>query len=292
MSEGPQEALLDWYSRHRRDLPWRRNPTPYGVLVSEVMLQQTQVERVIPYYESFLRQFPSLAALANADRADVIRIWGGLGYNRRAAQLHELARIVTTEYEGQLPADREELLRLPGIGPYTAGAVLSIGFGRDEPALDTNVRRVISRYAFGGLVEESALRDKARMLVPTGRAADWNQAVMDLGAQICRSQRPQCLLCPIRAGCLSAGQQPARARKTHREPPFESTNRYYRGRLLAQLRSLAPGVAAPLTQLSSELGAQGVAEPPNGWRTLGEELAQDGLAAIENLPDGIAMRLA
>src|SRR5689334_19848011 len=137
-----QTALLAWYAAHRRDLPWRRDPTPYRVLISEIMLQQTQVDRVIPYFEQFTTRFPDFAALAAAPRADVIRLWAGLGYNRRAVQLHELARIVVERHDGELPSDREALRALPGIGPYTAGAILSIAFGQDEPALDTNVRRV------------------------------------------------------------------------------------------------------------------------------------------------------
>src|SRR5581483_3414306 len=143
-----QQALLAWYGAHRRDLPWRRDPTPYRVLISEIMLQQTQVDRVVPYFAAFMARFPDFKALAEAPRADVIRAWAGLGYNRRAVHLHLLAHEVVERYGSELPVDRQALLGLPGIGPYTAGAILSIAFGQDEPALDTNVRRVVSRVAY------------------------------------------------------------------------------------------------------------------------------------------------
>jgi A/G-specific adenine glycosylase len=288
----PQPALLDWYGRHRRDLPWRGDPDPYRVLISEIMLQQTQVDRVIPYFERFTTQFPTFAVLAAAPRADVIRAWAGLGYNRRAVQLHELAAVVVARHGGKLPADRAALLALPGIGPYTAGALLSIAFGKDEPALDTNVARVVGRYAFASPPRIPEVRAAAQALVPAGRASDWNQALMDLGSSICTARRPRCLLCPLQPGCQSAGRVDEVALSGKREAPYAGSTRYYRGRLLAELRGLPPAARASIDELRQAMNARGVAEPPAGWLVVGRQLERDGLIACEETPDGVAMRLA
>lgn len=292
-------ALLDWYQENRRDLPWRRPKDPYRVLVSEVMLQQTQVERVAAYFESFVERFSTFEALAAGPRADVIRLWAGLGYNRRAVQLHELARIVVERHGGVLPSDRQALLALPGIGPYTAGAILSMGFGRAEPALDTNVRRVIGRYVFGpdaaaGPGSRTRLTEAARRLLPVGRAGEWNQALMDLGSSVCVSRRPRCLICPIQLGCSSAGRASARAQPRERPAGslFVGSSRYYRGRLLAQLRALPAGSSAPLAEVAGQLARRGVAEPRCGWASVGEELERDGLARVERTTADVAVGLA
>jgi A/G-specific adenine glycosylase len=289
----PRSALLDWYDHHRRDLPWRRQPDPYRTLISEIMLQQTQVDRVIPYFERFVARFPDFKALAAAPRADVIQLWAGLGYNRRAAQLHELARLVVERHGGELPPDAEALRKLPGIGPYTVGAVLSIAFGQDEPALDTNVRRVVARYAFESDPTPRALQQAAHELVPPGRAGEWNQALMDLGATICVGQRPRCLLCPLRPECRSVGRaEGPLAMPPKRQGRFEGSSRYYRGRLLGELRDLPPGAAVPLDEMARRLAVQGVAEPPAGWQTVSEGLARDGLARLEERPEGVTVGLA
>ncbi len=256
------------------------------------MLQQTQVDRVIPYFERFTEQFPSLAALAAASRADVIRAWAGLGYNRRAVKLHELAQAVVARHGGQLPADRAALLALPGIGPYTAGALLSMAFGQDEPALDTNVARVVARYNFNAPVRPADVQAAARRMVPTGRAGDWNQALMDLGSSICTARRPRCLLCPLQRGCASAGRANEVGLNGKREAPFAGSTRYYRGRLLAELRGLPAGEWASLEELRRAMSARGVAEPPAGWLVVGRQLERDGLVACEETSDGVTMRLA
>ena len=288
-----QTRLLEWYAEHRRDLPWRQTRDPYHVVVSEIMLQQTQVDRVSPYFTAFIERFPGFAALAAAPRADVIQLWAGLGYNRRAVHLHQLAQVVVDRYEGHLPADREALLRLPGIGPYTAGAILSIAFDRDEAALDTNVRRVIARFAFEDAPAERELSNAAQAHVPPGRAADWNQALMDLGSSICTGRRPRCLLCPIQTLCLGRARAGGPITLSRRAPPrFEGSTRYLRGRLLAELRELPAGSTAPLETVAANLARQGVAEPPQGWQLLGEDLARDGLARVEEANDGIALGLA
>src|SRR5262249_26818104 len=204
-----QARLLEWYRTHRRDLPWRHTSDPYAVLVSEIMLQQTGVERVALAYQRFLERFPTFEALAGAPRVEVLRAWAGLGYNRRAVHLQECARRVVAEHGGRLPSDPEALRRLPGIGPYTLGAIRSLVFHEDEPALDTNVRRVVGRLAFGHAAGAVDLARAARELVPAGRSADWNQALMDFGSIQCTASNPACLICPLRDRCAFAVQPDA-----------------------------------------------------------------------------------
>lgn len=197
--------LLAWYRRHGRDLPWRRTRDPYRVLVSEVMLQQTQVSRVIPKYREWLRRYPSLEALAAALAGEVREAWYPLGYNIRPRRLQTIARIVVRRHGGRLPGTRDGLLSLAGIGAYTAGAVLSFAFGRDAAVLDTNVRRVLRRVWVGDhrRVGDRALWDLAERLLPRGRAYDFNQALMDLGATVCTARRPRCDACPLAGMCAS-----------------------------------------------------------------------------------------
>lgn len=197
-----RRSLLAWYGRHRRDLPWRTTQDPYRILVSEVMLQQTQVERVRQYYPRFLERFPTVEELARAPLDDVLKAWEGLGYYARARNLHKAAQIIVRDYGGKIPQDYQTLLRLPGIGRYTAGAVLSIAFGQDEPVVDANVRRVLSRlFALRRAQTHKELEGLARALLPPGRAGLFNQALMDLGATICIAREPRCLLCPLAQLC-------------------------------------------------------------------------------------------
>lgn len=199
-----REALLSWYGRHQRDLPWRTTQDPYRILVSEVMLQQTQVERVRQYYQRFLKEFPTLESLARASLDDVLKAWEGLGYYARARHLHQAAQIILRDYGGKIPQDYKTLLRLPGIGRYTAGALLSIAFGQDEPVVDANVRRVLSRlFALRHVQTQKKLEELARVLLPPGRAGLFNQALMDLGATICVSREPRCLICPLAQLCAA-----------------------------------------------------------------------------------------
>jgi A/G-specific adenine glycosylase len=289
----PHRALIDWYERHQRSLPWRATRDPYAVLVSELMLQQTQVDRVVPYFERFMAQFPSFEALAAASRADVIRLWSGLGYNRRAVHLHEAARLVVDRHSGRLPSDRESLEALPGIGPYTAGAVLSMAFGQNEAAPDTNVRRVIGRYALSDAEGGQSIDAMVASLVPASRAGDWNQGLMDLGSSVCLARKPRCLLCPLQPGCKSAGHVGPRVRKQRRpSDEYPGSSRFYRGRLLAALADLPDGGITRLASIAAQLAVRGVAEPRVGWRSVGEALARDGLARIEEQADGIGIGLA
>ncbi|HYV21549.1 MAG TPA: A/G-specific adenine glycosylase, partial [Candidatus Bathyarchaeia archaeon] len=182
-----RRRVLSWYRRSGRDLPWRHTSEPYRVLVSEMMLQQTQVSRVLPAYRRFLQRFPTLRALSRAPLGDVLREWSGLGYNRRAVALHAAARAMGD----RVPDDLDALLALPGIGPYTARAVLTFGFERAVTPLDVNTARPLVR-AFGARSQTDADR-----LVPDGRAWDWNQALMDLGATVCTRREPDCDACPL-----------------------------------------------------------------------------------------------
>lgn len=228
------DAILAWYAAVRRDLPWRRTTDPYRILVSEVMLQQTQVARVVPYYEAWLERFPSERELADAPAADVLRMWSGLGYNRRALALQAACAVVARD---GWPRTVEGLLALPGVGPYTAAAVASFAFGVQVAAVDTNVRRVIERLDRRPRRPPELAR-RADTLVPDGRAADWNQAMMELGATVCTARAPACEACPA-ASCRSQGRPevaPTARRLGARERVrFEATDRYVRGRVVAAL---------------------------------------------------------
>lgn len=209
-----QREILAWYDTFKRDLPWRGDTDPYHILVSEVMLQQTQVDRVIPKYLAFLARFSSLQSLAAASVADVLREWQGLGYNRRALNLKRAAEAAVRDHGGTLPATVETLETLPGIGRYTARAVASFAFGIQVPVVDTNVRRVLGGFA-GRDLSDRETWELAERLLPAGRAADWNQALMDYGALVYRAK-------PKRTG--------------KRSEPFEHTNRFWRGRIVDALR--------------------------------------------------------
>jgi len=203
-----QRRLLAWYARHGRDLPWRRTRDAYRILVSEVMLQQTQVHRVVPKYREFLRRYPTVRRLAAAEVDDVRRLWYPLGYNIRPVRLHAIARETLARYAGRLPAEERALRELPGIGRYTAGAIRAFAFGQDAAVLDTNVRRVLGRVFLGPrrlarVRGERAWWHLAEALVPAGRAYDFNQALMDFGATWCTPRRPRCGPCPMRDGCRS-----------------------------------------------------------------------------------------
>ena len=198
-----QRALLRWYARHGRDLPWRRTRDPYAILVSETMLQQTQVARVLEYYPRFLRRYPTVEALAVATPTAVRESWDGLGYYRRAVNLRRTAALVAERHGGRFPADLAALQSLPGIGRYTAGAVAAFAFGQDAPILDTNAARVLSRVFGPGRRRGRTRRlwALAERAIPTGRGYAFNQAIMDLGALVCRARRPACPACPVRRAC-------------------------------------------------------------------------------------------
>ncbi|MCL4559755.1 MAG: A/G-specific adenine glycosylase [Chloroflexi bacterium] len=200
------QRLLDWYHRHKRTLPWRDHPDAYAVWVSEIMLQQTRVETVLAYFQRWMERFPTLQTLAEATEEQVLQVWEGLGYYSRARNLHRAARVVVDEFGGRLPSDRRLLEQLPGVGRYTAGAIASMAFGQDEPALDGNIRRVLARLFDLTLPARSPegerrLWELAAEHLPAGRAGDYNQALMDLGATVCTPRRPNCPLCPLAGLC-------------------------------------------------------------------------------------------
>ncbi|MEW6234129.1 MAG: A/G-specific adenine glycosylase [Candidatus Omnitrophota bacterium] len=208
---GLRRSLLAWFKRTARDLPWRRTRDPYAIWISEIMLQQTRVETVIPYYLRFLDRFPNIAALAQAKQDDLLKLWEGMGYYRRALHLHKAAKIIANEYDGVFPQTLEEWKRLPGVGDYTAGAVASIAFGVRAPALDGNAKRVLARLGGEqGCIDESAtaqrLRALAKSLLPAKEPGAFNQAIMELGAQLCTPKQPLCCECPIRKYCAAASQ--------------------------------------------------------------------------------------
>ncbi|NUQ84977.1 MAG: A/G-specific adenine glycosylase [Anaerolineales bacterium] len=218
---------MDWCHKNKRILPWRDRPDAYSVWVSEIMLQQTRVETVIPYFENWMRLFPTVAALANASEREVLNAWEGLGYYSRARNLRQAAKIVAGDLEGKIPHDVETLRKLPGIGRYTAGAIASIAFGMDEPVLDGNVKRVYARLfdvteAVNSPKGEKLLWDIARENLPKGKAGDFNQALMELGATICAPRSPRCPICPLREMCMARanGTQELRpVKKLKKETP-------------------------------------------------------------------------
>jgi A/G-specific adenine glycosylase len=273
--EAFQRELLAWYDGHKRSLPWRDIDDAYAVLVSEIMLQQTQVARVVPAFQSFLARFPTPTALAEAPVSAVVTAWQGLGYNRRAVALHRAAQAIVEHHGGQVPDDLDALLALPGIGAYTARAVLAFGFGRDDAPVDTNVARVLSRAVAGAALRPAQLQALATSMVPADRGRDWSAALMDLGATYC-TNRPRCDACPLAAHCAWAtggGEDPAAPRRSASTQPFAGSNRYHRGRLLDSLRCgpVASAALAAAAQLDDEVRAHAMAQA----------LVDDGLAQWE-----------
>jgi A/G-specific adenine glycosylase len=240
MSAAACRAILAWFDEQGRSLPFRAGRDPYGILVSEVMAQQTQISRVVERWPAFMATFPTVSALAAASPADVVRAWRGLGYNRRAVNLHRAARAIVAEHGGRVPSDVAALRRLPGIGPYTARAVSALAFGARVGPVDVNVRRVLGRMS--GATGAADLQRLADAIVPRSRPADWTHALMDLGAAICRPARPMCDACPARRWCVSAGTIGTDRRASAPRPEFATTSRWLRGRILDRLRDV-PGDA-------------------------------------------------
>ncbi|GAC1400523.1 MAG: A/G-specific adenine glycosylase [Vulcanimicrobiaceae bacterium] len=268
MSRPIATALLAWFAANNRaTLPWRRDRSPYRIVVSEFMLQQTQVDRVVPLFEAFVATWPTFAALAAASRADVVRAWRGLGYNSRAIRLHALARAVCDDRAGVLPRDEAALRALPGIGPYTARAIAAFAFDAGVVAIDTNVRRIVHRTQFGlewpPLASPAAIDAAATALVPPSDGFAFNSALMDLGSLVCTARAPKCPICPLVATCAAAPIDPAtlaRRIATHapRATPqarvrFEESDRFVRGRVVERLRALPASSAISLLDLHDEL---------------------------------------
>ena len=283
MTSSYLEPILSWYADHARDLPWRSpEASPWSVLVSEIMLQQTPVARVLPAHRDWLSRWPAPADLAADAAGEAVRQWGRLGYPRRALWLHEAARILTERHGGRVPPSYEALLSLPGIGRYTAAAVASFAFQQRYPVLDTNVRRVMCRLVTGaefpGRTPSAAEWRLAESLLPAEPrvAARWSVGVMELGALVCTAARPRCTACPLAGDCrwLNAGRPRATERPAGQR--YEGTDRQCRGRLLAVLR----GAEGPVTG-----GQLGAAWPMAGQRARAlDGLVADGL--VDALPNG------
>jgi A/G-specific adenine glycosylase len=261
-------AVLRWYKLNARTFPWRPSRNSYRVLISEMMSQQTQISRVVDFYRRWLDAFPTIEALADASKADVLREWSGLGYNSRAVRLHALAKIVMNEHGGRLPRTVEALLRLPGVGRYTAHAVACAAYMQNVPVVDVNIRRVLSRVfteaaSAGDMVSEKDAWVLAEDALPRKNVYEWNQALMDIGAVICTARAPKCEACPIRSRCLSA-DAPAfklpsakKVKAAKPEPAFNGVpRRLYRGKILKLLHAGAMTEADVLARLESEFGAQ------------------------------------
>ncbi|MCY3805622.1 MAG: A/G-specific adenine glycosylase [bacterium] len=267
-----QEALLAWAEPRLRDLPWRRTRDPWRVLVAEVMLQQTGVSRVLERYDDFCARFPTPAVCAAAPAGAVIEAWRGLGYNRRALHLHAAARRINAA-GGRFPDDLDGLLALPGVGPYTARAVLALAFERDVGVVDTNVGRLLARLGGRRLTRAEAQRAADR-LVPPGQAWLWNQALFDLGATVCTRRAPACAPCPVRQHCAWRGEGPdpadGSAGVSVAQAPFEGSDRQCRGRLVEALRS-GPQPASAAAHL------MGLEDDPPRARRIVASLLRDGL---------------
>jgi len=291
---GLQKRLLAWYAKYgRANLPWRVVRNPYYTVVSEFMLQQTQVDRVVPIFGTFISRFPTFAALAKGPQAEVVRYWKGLGYNTRAVRLKALADAVVTQFGGEMPTDEKELLELPGVGPYTVAAIRAFAFNYDAAPIDTNVRRILHRLDFGleypSKASPKELDVRARRLVPKGLAHDWNSALMDLGALVCTARAPRCAACPLQTLCIAAPIDAARLERLReefakpasaKEPvPFEQTVRFARGRIVDRLRELPAGEQISLLDLEREI--VGVVPPKVGERfdELVAALEKDGIVA-------------
>ena len=246
-----QTPVLDWYADHARDLPWRGpGATPWAVMVSEFMLQQTPVARVLPVFESWMTTWPTPTALAAAPSGEAVRAWGRLGYPRRALRLHAAATAIVDQHGGEVPSGYDDLIALPGVGDYTASAIASFAFGARHPVLDTNVRRVLARAVSGAEFPAASVtkaeRALADSLVPDEQPATWAVAVMELGALVCTAASPRCGSCPISDRCAwNTAGRPAYDGPPRRGQAWAGTDRQARGRLMAVLRDAEGSVARP-----------------------------------------------
>ncbi len=270
-----REALLSWYRPRPHDYPWRTpHPDPYAILVSEVMLQQTQVSRVAPIFRGFMDRFPDVRALSSAARAELLRAWAGLGYHRRVLALREAAATIVRDHGSDVPRDIELLRALPGVGPYTAAAVASIAFGVPVAAVDTNVRRITARVVHGVEPDEVPrvrLQTDAEAMVDPASPGEWNQALMDLGRFVCRPA-PRCDECPLANGCrfVLRGARPRSSAR--RQPAFEGSARQARGRVLAALRERGAGSVRELADVTG-MPLERTAQAASG-------LAADGVVSL------------
>jgi A/G-specific adenine glycosylase len=278
LPEGLAASLLTWWGSVRRDLPWRRTRDPWAILVAELMLQQTQVSRVVPRYEAFLARFPTPAVCAASAPGEVVRAWEGLGYNRRAVNLHRAAQAIVDHHDGALPDDLDALLALPGVGPYTARAVLAFAYERDVGVVDVNAARFLARAVAGERLTPRRVQALADEQVPVGHGWAWNQAVLDLGATVCTKRSPRCGACPLADRCAwslqgFAPQDPAAgsAGTGGTQSTFAGSDRQGRGRLVQALRT-GPVEVARLADVT------GWPDDPDRAQRVADGLVSDGLA--------------
>jgi len=286
-----KSAILRWYRRNARSFPWRRTRNPYRILLSEVMLQQTQTSRVVEKYPRFLRRFPTFQALARARRSSVIRAWQGMGYNNRAVRLQQLARAVMREHGGRLPRDPQLLQQLPGIGRYTAHAIACFAYGENVPVVDTNVRRVLARL-FPQLARNGDIWQLATALLPKQRAYDWNQALFDFGATICTARAPRCATCPVNRCCPSAFcVEPVRPKPNRPELRRNGVpNRIYRGRIIELLRQSRRSL--PSNWIGRRIKEDFGPSDRSWLHALLRSLERDGLVTIANGSSTLRVTLA
>ena len=306
MASAPDPAavrrrILRWYSRNGRPFPWRDTRDPYRILLSEIMLQQTQADRVAGQLPKFLEKFPDIVALAGASKADVLRAWKGMGYNNRAVRLHGAVKEVMAGYNGSVPCDTDELAALPGIGRYTAHAIACFAHGRKVPVVDVNVRRVLSRIfhrmdSAGGTISHRYAWELAARILPAD-AYEWNQAVMDFGAMVCTARNPKCPSCPLGDACLSAGRirnrvsngtDPTRAKA---EPSYRGIpRRTWRGKIVEALRGSRKGLATEdLLRIVRPSGRA----PSSKWlNDIVARLERDGVVSVRRVRGRTAVSLA
>jgi A/G-specific adenine glycosylase len=291
--------ILTWYRLHGRTLPWRGIRDPYRILLSEIMLQQTQVSRVLVKYPLFLKRFPTISALARARRSDVVRTWQGMGYNNRAVRLHTLAREVVASRGGRIPATEAALIALPGIGTYTARAVLCSAFGEPVSFVDVNIRRLFSRIFWkmpdtGRMMPEGTIREIAERILHRKRAYDWNQALMDIGATICTARTPLCGECPLAGLCASAGTMslPAPAPKKPERSMHGIPHRIYRGRIIEHLRNSGVRRGVPLHAIGPQILPRFGTKHAAWLEQLLKDLERDGPVRVTTEGENRVVRLA
>jgi len=294
------KLILAWFGVEGRDLPWRTTRNPYSILISEIMLQQTQVNRVIPFYDRFLELFPNFDSLAKAPLREVIRAWSGLGYNRRAVNLQSIAQFVVSSLNGELPRTIECLMKFKGIGPYTAAAICCFAFNGSVPVLDTNTKRVLSRLIFGLKTPSlNELTSVAYQMLPEDKAWGWNQGLMDLGAMVCLPNEPKCKLCPVQGICEASKQRvngllekSKRSNPLHfAGEPFGKSRRYFRGRILALLSQLDDQETIQITKLGEWL-QPGVSADNHPWLLeLLRQLGDEGLLMFSNDSKDVSLPL-
>lgn len=284
-----RKKLREWYAIHARELPWRNTHDPYAIMVSELMLQQTQVDRVIPKFTAWMTLFPNVATLSNASTKEILSAWQGLGYNRRALYLQKAAMYIVEELNGIFPSTKEGLLALPGVGPYTAGAIMSFAYKKGEPIVDTNVFRVLGRIYLGyevlPVTPESTLWELSEAMVPKrGDAYTFNQAIMDFGAMQCTLRKPQCDSCPFQKKCISypkilnaSAAELRYQKKPNEKKYFGQPRRIWRGKILKFLHTAEVAKGASLEQIGSAIQKDYSADREEWLQMVIDSMKKDGL---------------